>query len=151
LRWGSLLHDVGKIAVDHSIQNKPGKLSPSEYEHIMVHAHIGSGIVKHVVNENVAAIVEHHHDHYNGDGLHQEVYGEKIPLGARILTIADTFDAMTSDRPYRSSMPIEAAMEEIKGCTGTQFDPIVTAAFLKTDMAHFTFLKEKEVATQLSR
>ncbi|MFZ2037001.1 MAG: HD domain-containing phosphohydrolase [Dehalococcoidales bacterium] len=151
LRWGSLLHDVGKIAVDHSIQNKPGKLSPSEYEHIMVHAHIGSGIVKHVVNENVAAIVEHHHDHYNGEGFHQEVCGEKIPLGARILTIADTFDAMTSDRPYRSSMPVETAMEEIKGCTGTQFDPIVTAAFLKTDMAHFTFLKEKEVATQLSR
>ena len=69
LRWGSLLHDVGKIAVDHFVQNKPGKLTPAEYEHIMIHAHVGAGIVKHVVNDKVVAIVEHHHDHYNGAGL----------------------------------------------------------------------------------
>jgi response regulator RpfG family c-di-GMP phosphodiesterase len=149
LRWGSLLHDVGKIAVDHSIQNKPGKLTPSEYEHIMVHAQIGSGIVKHVVNESVAAMVEHHHDHYNGAGLHQEVSGEEIPLGARILTVADAFDAMTSDRPYRPSMPVGMALEEIKRCSRTQFDPIVAAAFLKMDLGQFTFVKEREVVMQL--
>jgi putative nucleotidyltransferase with HDIG domain len=134
LQWGSLLHDVGKIAVDHFVQNKPGKLTPAEYEHIMIHAHVGAGIVKHVVNEKVVEIVEHHHDYYNGAGLHQVVAGEDIPLGARILTIADSFDAMTSDRPYRPAMPVEAARQEIRRCSGTQFDPAVVNAFLKTDI-----------------
>ena len=66
-----MLHDVGKIAVDQIVQNKPGKLTPAEYEHIMIHAHVGAGIVKPVVNEKVVEIVEHHHDHYDGTGLHQ--------------------------------------------------------------------------------
>jgi putative nucleotidyltransferase with HDIG domain len=134
LRWGSLLHDVGKIAVDQFIQNKPGKLTPAEYEHIMIHAQVGAGIVKPVVNENVVAIVEHHHDHYNGSGLHQFVTGENIPLGARILAVADAFDAMTSDRPYRPAISTEEAMKEIKRCLGTQFDPGVASAFLKLDL-----------------
>ena len=133
LRWGSLLHDVGKIAVDQFVQNKPGKLTPAEYEHIMIHAHVGAGIVKPVVNEIVVAIVEHHHDHYNGTGLHQVVSGEDIPLGARILALADAYDAMTSDRPYRLGMSTEEARQEIKRCIGTQFDPVVAGAFLKID------------------
>jgi putative nucleotidyltransferase with HDIG domain len=136
LRWGSLLHDVGKIAVDHFVQNKPGKLTLAEYEHIMIHAHVGAGIVKPVVNEKVVAIVEHHHDFYNGAGLHQVVAGDDIPLGARILTIADSFDAMTTDRPYRPALPLATARQEIKRCTGTQFDPVVTAAFLKTNISY---------------
>ena len=134
LRWGSLLHDVGKIAVDHIVQNKPGKLTPAEYEHIMIHAHVGAGIVKPVVNDKVVAIVEHHHDHYNGAGLHQVVAGEDIPLGARILAVADAYDAMTSDRPYRLAIAVETARQEIKRCIGTQFDPVVANAFLKTDI-----------------
>jgi len=143
LRWGSLLHDVGKIAVDHFVQNKPGKLTPAEYEHIMIHAHVGAGIVRPVVNEKVVAIVEHHHDYYNGAGLHQLVAGEEIPLGARILTIADAFDAMTSDRPYRPAISVAAARQEIQRCTGTQFDPVVAGAFLRTNAADFTSEKEK--------
>jgi putative two-component system response regulator len=132
LRWGSLLHDVGKIAVDQLIQNKPGRLTPEEYEHIMTHTHVGAGIVKPVVNENVVAMIEHHHDRYDGGGLHQVVAGCDIPLAARILALADAFDAMTSDRPYRSAMSREEALAEIKRCTGTQFDPVVVTAFLKT-------------------
>jgi putative nucleotidyltransferase with HDIG domain len=143
LRWGSLLHDVGKIAVDHFVQNKPGKLTPAEYEHIMIHAHVGAGIVKHVVNEKVVEIVEHHHDHYDGSGLHQVIAGEDIPLGARILTIADAFDAMTSDRPYRPAMPLDAARQEIRRCIGTQFDPVVANVFLKTDMSCTTSENDK--------
>ena len=143
LRWGSLLHDVGKIAVDHLIQNKLGKLTASEYEHIMIHTQVGAGIVKPVVNEKVVAIVEHHHDHYNGTGLHQMVAGEKIPLGARILAVADSYDAMTSDRPYRLAIPEEEAREEIKRCSGTQFDPMVVKAFLKTNSSKFTSEKGK--------
>jgi len=132
LRWGSLLHDVGKIAVDQLTQNKPGRLTPAEYEHIMTHAHVGAGIVKPVVNENVVKMIEHHHDRYDGSGLHQVVAGGDIPLAARILALADAFDAMTSDRPYRSAMSREEALAEIKRCTGTQFDPVVVTAFLKT-------------------
>ena len=143
LRWGSLLHDVGKIAVDHFVQNKPGKLTPAEYEHIMIHAHVGAGIVKHVVNDKVVEIVEHHHDYYNGAGLHQVVAKEEIPLGARILTIADSFDAMTSDRPYRPAMPIAAAKQEIRRCIGTQFDPVAASAFLNMDTMCFDSEKEK--------
>ncbi len=135
LRWGGLLHDVGKIAVDQLIQNKTGELTPEEYEHIMTHAHVGAGIVKPVVNGKVVEMIEHHHDHYEGSGMNQVVIGEDIPLGARILAVADAFDAMTSDRPYRSAMSIEEALSEIMRCTGTQFDPVVAAAFLKIPVA----------------
>jgi putative two-component system response regulator len=130
LRWGSLLHDVGKIAVDQLIQNKPGRLTHEEYEHIMIHAHIGAGIVQPVVNERVVEMIDHHHDHYDGSGLHQVVAGPDIPLAARILAVADAFDAMTSDRPYRPAMSREEALEEIKRCMTTQFDPVVAEAFL---------------------
>jgi putative two-component system response regulator len=131
LRWGGLLHDVGKIAIDQLIQNKPSELTPEEYEHIMTHPHIGAGIVKPVVNEKVVEMIEHHHDYYDGGGINQVVSGEDIPLGARILAVADAFDAMTSDRPYRSAMSIGDALSEIKQCSGSQFDPVVVAAFLK--------------------
>lgn len=135
LRWGALLHDVGKIAVDPAIQNKPGRLTPEEYEHIMLHANIGSGIVKPVASERVVEMVSHHHDHYDGSGLNQTVGGEDIPLGARVLAVADAFDAMTSDRPYRPALSIDEAIAEIGRCTGTQFDPVVVTAFLKIPAA----------------
>mgnify|MGYP001087613986 CR=1 FL=1 len=131
LRWGSLLHDVGKIAVDQHIQNKPDSLTPEEYEHLMIHARVGADIVRPVVNERIIEIIEHHHDHYDGHGLNQFVAGKDIPLGARILTVADAFDALTSDRPYRPAMSREEALAEIKRSMGTQFDPVVTDAFLR--------------------
>ena len=131
LRWGSLLHDVGKIAVDQSIQNKTGRLTTVEYEHIMIHTQIGAGIVKPVVNDRVVAMIEHHHDHYDGTGFNQTLAGEDIPLGARIMAVADAFDAMTSHRPYRPAMAVEEALGEIKRCVDTQFDPVVARAFLK--------------------
>jgi putative two-component system response regulator len=131
LRWGGLLHDVGKITIDQIIQNKPGKLTPEEYEHIMTHASVGAGIVRPVVNGKVVAMIEHHHDRYDGGGMNQTVSGKKIPMGARILAVADSFDAMTSDRPYRKAMTVEEALEEIRRCSGSQFDPEVVAVFLK--------------------
>jgi putative two-component system response regulator len=148
LRCSSLLHDVGKIAVDQLIQNKPGRLTPEEYEHIMIHAHVGAGIVKPVVNENVVEIIDHHHDHYDGRGLHQVVAEETIPLGARILAVADAFDAMTSERAYRSAMTLQEATREIKRCAGTQFDPVVVRAFLKTTAPE---LSRKEVRAERRR
>jgi len=131
LRWGSLLHDVGKIAVNQLVQNKPGNLTQEEYEHIMIHAHVGAEIVKPVVRDEVVQIVRHHHDHYDGKGLNQVLIGEDIPFGARILAVADAFDAMTSDRPYRKALPLKTSLAEIRRCKGTQFDPKVVAAFSK--------------------
>ena len=132
LRWASLLHDIGKIGIDPSVQNKPGMLTPTEYNYILTHCTIGPGIVQPLVNDMIVEAIRHHHDSYDGSGLNQTVAGEEIPLGARILAVADSFDAMTSDRPYRAAMAVSKAITEIKRCAGTQFDPAVVKAFLKT-------------------
>ena len=132
LRWAALLHDIGKIGIDPSVQNKPGMLTPTEYNYILTHCAIGPGIVQPLVNDMIVEAIRHHHDSYDGSGLNQAVAGEEIPLGARILAVADSFDAMTSDRPYRAAMAASKAITEIKKCAGTQFDPAVVKAFLKT-------------------
>ena len=142
IRCSSLLHDVGKIAVDQIIQNKTSQLTSVEYRHVMIHSRAGAGIVRPIVNSKVVELIEHHHDHYNGGGLHQVVTGEDIPLGARILALADAFDAMTSDRPYRTAMSVAEAIKEIHIFTETQFDPVVVKAFLEIPMTEITSLLE---------
>ena len=129
LRWGALLHDVGKIAIDPAIQNKPGKLTDEEYRHLMVHAQIGPEIVQPIANQEITEIIRCHHYRYDGQGIDQTVKGAEIPLGARIVAVADTYDAMTTDRPYRGALSQEVALNEIKRCSGTQFDPVVSAVF----------------------
>jgi putative two-component system response regulator len=132
LRWAALLHDIGKIGIDSSIQNKVGALTPAEYDYILTHCAIGPGIVAPLVNAKIIKIIRHHHDSYDGTGHNQKITGKEIPLGARILAVADSFDAMTSDRPYRAAMPASKAIAEVKRCAGTQFDPAVVKAFLRT-------------------
>jgi putative two-component system response regulator len=136
LHWAALLHDIGKIGIDPTVQNKPGGLTPQEYDYILTHCVIGPGIVQPLVNDTIIEVIKHHHDSYDGSGLNQKTSGEAIPLGARILAVADSFDAMTSDRPYRSSMPPNQAIAEVIRCAGTQFDPVVVKAFLKTPIVN---------------
>jgi putative nucleotidyltransferase with HDIG domain len=131
LYWGALLHDIGKIAINPEILNKPSALTLEEYSHVMTHVLISCNLAKNMVNEKVLEIIVHHHDYYNGSGFNQTIAGEDIPLGARILALADAFDAMTSDRPYRGAMPHEEAFMEVMRCSDTQFDPDVVGAFLK--------------------
>jgi response regulator RpfG family c-di-GMP phosphodiesterase len=131
IHYGALLHDVGKIAINPDIQNKPGKLTDEEYEHIMTHAQIGPSIVKPIANENIVNIIRYHHTRYDGRGKNQTISGLQLPIGVRIVTIADAFDAMTSERPYRKGLTINEAVSELKRCSGTQFDPEIIEAFLK--------------------
>ncbi|MDD4858743.1 MAG: response regulator [Dehalococcoidales bacterium] len=130
LYWGALLHDVGKVAIDPRILNKPGELTTEEYRHIMTHAMVGPHLVQPLVNDAVVSIISHHHDHYDGGGLNQLIARDDIPLGARIVAAADAFDAMTSDRPYRPAMSLPEAYIEMKRCSGTQFDPVVVNTLL---------------------
>ena len=144
LRWGSLLHDVGKVAVSEHIINKPGKLTAEEYKHIMTHPSVGASIVRSVVkNKGVLEIIEHHHALYNGRGLNQKLRGKGIPLLARIVAVADAYDAMTSARPYRAAMSREKALTEIRQGIGRQFDPLVANAFLGMSAADITLRKRK--------
>lgn len=134
VRWSALLHDIGKIGIDPSVQNKPGSLTPTEYNYVLTHCTIGPGIVQPLVNDSIVEAIRHHHDSYDGTGVNQTLQGEKIPFISRILAVADSFDAMTSDRPYRTAMSAIKAVEEVRQCAGTQFDPIIVQAFLKTSM-----------------
>ena len=130
LCWAAMLHDVGKIAVDPNILNKPSELTTTEYRHIMIHAIVGPNLVKPFVNDRIVDIISHHHDHYDGSGLDQNISGVNIPLGARIIALADAYHAMISDRPYRKALSRMDAMEEIQWCSGSQFDPVIANTLL---------------------
>jgi response regulator RpfG family c-di-GMP phosphodiesterase len=128
---GALLHDIGKIGISDSILLKPGKLTDDEWQEMRKHPRIGHEILKAIPFLGVPAdIVLSHQERYDGRGYPRGLAGEAIPLGARIFAIADTFDAMTSDRPYRKKTTIDAARAEIARCAGTQFDQRCADAFL---------------------
>ena len=144
LRWGSLLHDIGKIAVAQSIVNKSSKLTAAEYEHVMTHPAVGGSILQPVVrNKRITEIIEHHHAHYDGNGLNQKLRGKDIPLLARIVAVADAYDAMTSLRPYHAVLPRKEALAEIRRGVGKQFDPLVGNTFLEMTEAEITPEKKK--------
>ena len=127
-----LLHDIGKISIPDAILTKPGKLTPDEFETIKSHAKRGYEILKDVkIQEDIAAGAHYHHERYDGTGYPEGKAGEEIPLVARIITVADAFDAMSSTRSYREKMSLDAIIEEIKRCSGTQFDPNVAEALIE--------------------
>ncbi len=128
---GAHLHDIGKIGIPDAILLKPGKLTTEEWEVMESHARTGYELVSRIAFLAPAAeIVLTHQERYDGTGYPQGLTGEEIPLGARIFAVADTLDAMTTDRPYRRALPFSAAREEIMRCSGRQFDPEVVRVFL---------------------
>jgi response regulator RpfG family c-di-GMP phosphodiesterase len=128
---GAFLHDFGKIGIPDAILLKPGKLTAEETEIMRQHVNIGYDMVKGIsFLSGAAEILLAHQEYYDGTGYPRGLKGEQIPLGARIFSVADTLDAMTSDRPYRAALSFQAAREEIVRCSGSQFDPDVVQAFL---------------------
>ena len=132
LRMGSLLHDIGKIGIKDDILLKPSTLTEDEYDQIKKHPEIGAQVLEPVkALEFIIPIVLHHHEHYDGQGYPQGLRGEKIPLAARIVSLADAFEAMTSGRPYRRAMTLQTPYEEIQQQFGRQFDPYVGQVFIE--------------------
>ncbi len=127
-----LIHDIGKIGVKESILNKPGGLTVDEYKHIQRHSEVGTHILTAVIEDNqILEAVAHHHEQYDGSGYPDGLGKEQIPLGARILAVADAFDAMTSARPYREAMNVKTTCAKIRSSIGNQFDPDIAEALLR--------------------
>ena len=128
----SMLHDIGKIGIDDRVLNKPGKLSADEWDLMKRHAEIGYRIAKSSPEfEHIADFILHHHERWDGTGYPHALKGTEIPLESRIMAIADAYDAMTHNRAYHEAIPLEAAVEEIKRCAGTQFDPAIANLFIE--------------------
>jgi putative nucleotidyltransferase with HDIG domain len=129
---GAFLHDIGKMAIPDEILRKPGTLNPDEQEVMREHCTRGYQMLRKIPFLSEAAeIVFSHQEHYDGSGYPSALRGREIPVGSRIFAVADTLDAITSDRPYRRARSFDAAREEILRCSGTQFDPSVVEIFLK--------------------
>jgi HD-GYP domain-containing protein (c-di-GMP phosphodiesterase class II) len=132
LKITSVLHDIGKIGIEDHILKKPERLSPQEFEMIKRHSEIGAKIVEHIRQlKEVIPGVKYHHEQVNGKGYPDGLMGKDIPVLAKIVAVADTYDAMTTDRPYRKAMEKEEAIEELKRCSGTQLDKEVVEAFVQ--------------------
>jgi putative nucleotidyltransferase with HDIG domain len=134
---GAIIHDIGKIGVPDTILLKPGPLDPDEFAEMRRHPEMSSYIVGELdLPIEVKQMVRSHHERYDGGGYPDGLAGERIPLAARILTVADALDAMTSDRPYRNALPLEVALSEIRAKSGTQFCPVVVEALERVMIAH---------------
>ena len=132
LRYGAFLHDIGKIKTDMSILLKSGKLTKEEYQVIKQHPVIGAEIAREIPSlEQSVPVILYHHERYDGKGYPYGIKGDEIPLFGRIAAIADSFDAMTTKRPYKQALTYEQAVEELKKNAGTQFDPVLVEEFLK--------------------
>ncbi len=132
LAHGVLLHDIGKIGIPDSILLKPGPLTPEEWAIMRRHPEIGKRLIENIpFLRGAVPIVYYHHERWDGSGYPRGLKGERIPLGARIFSVVDAFDAMTFDRPYSRAISFEAARAEIRRCSGSHFDPKVVEAFLR--------------------
>jgi putative nucleotidyltransferase with HDIG domain len=131
LRWGALLHDVGKIEIRREVLNKPGPLTDSEFDEIKQHTVVGALMVERIARfGKVHQLVRWSHERWDGDGYPDGLAGVSIPLGARVICVCDAFDAMVSNRPYRSAMTLPEALDELRSAAGSQFDPAVVDALV---------------------
>lgn len=152
IRTAGVVHDVGKIGVPERVLCKPGKLTDEEFASIKLHPEIGHRILKGVVLlEHTLPGVLHHHERFDGRGYPHGLKGEDIPLQARIIGIADTFDAMSSSRSYRPAVSREKVLAEIARCAGTQFDPEVVQAFFRIDLSEYDRLMERQAAASVAQ
>jgi HD-GYP domain-containing protein (c-di-GMP phosphodiesterase class II) len=132
IRKCGFFHDIGKVKIPDSILNKPGRLTDEEFEIIKKHPVIGEQILSSIASlRDVLPVVRHHHERWDGKGYPDRLSGDNIPFEARIVSVADAYDAMVSDRPYRKGMSAEKAIEELEKCAGSQFDPLIVKAFMK--------------------
>ena len=131
LEYAGILHDIGKIAIDSTLLNKPGPLTPAEWDIVRTHSAIGADLLMEIpFLEKASELVLCHHEKYDGNGYPNGYKGEEIPIGARLIAVADAFDTMTTDRAYRSAMSIEAAVRELHNCSGGHFCPLAVKAFI---------------------
>ena len=132
LRFGAPLHDIGKIAVRPEVLRKPGPLTADELVEIQRHPRAGALLVRPLrLGRRALPYVLFHHERWDGSGYPTKIRGDAIPVEARVLAVADAFDAMTSPRPYRAPLTTERALEEVSRCAGSQFDPVVAELFLE--------------------
>ncbi len=140
LEMGALLHDIGKVGVPDSILNKSGRLTEEEYARVKLHPEYGWTVLRNLPGfERTSLFVLHHHENFDGTGYPAGLKGSEIPIGARIVSVIDAFDAMVSSRPYRRGLPFEEAARRLREASGTQFDPSVVQTFLpfaQADMPH---------------
>jgi HD-GYP domain-containing protein (c-di-GMP phosphodiesterase class II) len=131
LEAAAILHDIGKIGTPDSILRKPSRLTEAEYEVIKKHPEYGWAVLRAVPGfERVSLFVLHHHEAFDGSGYPAKLRGDEIPIGSRIVSVMDSFDAMVSSRPYRKGLPLDEAIRRLETGIGTQFDPIVTPKFI---------------------
>lgn len=143
LEVGGLFHDIGKIGIPDAILRKESKLTDDEYSEIKNHPSIGAHILSSAtIFEDIIPIVKHHHERFDGNGYPGRLKGENIPYLARITAVADTFDAMTSKRSYRDSLPLDIVISEFERCKGTQFDPSIADVFLDILKNHYGEINE---------
>jgi ribonuclease P protein subunit RPR2 len=132
LGYGFFLHDIGKVGVPENILCKEGPLTGAEWDVMRRHPLVGAQIVAPIAFLHDAVdLIRHHHERFDGTGYPDGLRGEEIPLSARVFSVADSFDAMTSDRPYRGAIGVERALAEIQGGAGTQFDPEIVRVFVR--------------------
>ena len=131
LEMGALLHDIGKIGIPDNILNKPGRLTPEEYEMVKRHPEFGWTVIRKLPGlEQTSLYVLHHHENFDGTGYPARLKASEIPIGSRIVSVIDAFDAMVSCRPYRNGLPLEEAIRRLNEASGTQFDPAVIKSFI---------------------
>ena len=130
LDQAAFLHDIGKLFIPRTILDKPGPLDANEWAELRHHPRMGYQLVTGEVSEKVARIVLTHHERFDGTGYPQGLSGTQVPIEARILQVADAFDAITSDRPYQPALPVAYALNEMRRCSGSQFDPDVVDAIM---------------------